>query len=277
MNENITPNRILQLRRSKYVYKNFDVAKSVLEGLNRVNGEIILAAYSNEEGNQGTASEGAQIIGSAIGVYYGNVCTVFRSAEEIKDSLGDIENKIAGLQGEIDNTQVGAGLGEDGSYTAPVADEDGFELLGGENAPENLYDAIMTLAEVIAGMDKSASPENGKVVTTVSQNNGVVDEGKELVKNLQLGGYQNDGETGDIASDDTIETALSKLENSISSQGTYEVVGSDAIEVSDKQGNSQTVSLILSDAEDVGLEIVEGEGLRLSSVDCGSYDEEEEP
>lgn len=270
MNENITPNRILQLRRSTYVYKNFDVAKSVLEGLNRVNGEIILAAYSNEEGNQGTASEGAQVFGSAVGVYYNNKCTVFRGADEM-------DNVIAGLQDEIDGTQEGAGLGEDGSYDKPEENEDGFELLGGEDAPENLYDAIMTLADIIAGMDKPASLENGKVVTTVSQNNGVVDEGKEWVKNLQLGGYQNDGETGDIASNDTIESALSKLENSISSQGTYEVVGSDAIEVSDKLGNSQTVSLILSDAEDVGLEIVEGEGLRLSSVDCGSYDEEEEP
>lgn len=67
---------------------------------------------------------------------------------------------------------------------------------------------------VIQAMDKAASAENGKVVTTVSEVDGVVSETKANVKDLQLGGYSKETTaTGAIAGTDTINTALSKLEN----------------------------------------------------------------
>ena len=70
------------------------------------------------------------------------------------------------------------------------------------------------IESVINAMDKAASAENGKVVTTVSEVDGVVSETKANVKDLQLGGYVKDTTaTGDIASADTINAALSKLEN----------------------------------------------------------------
>ena len=63
-------------------------------------------------------------------------------------------------------------------------------------------------------MDKEASAVAGQVVTTVSEADGVVSETKANVKDLQLGGYVKDtAATGDIASTDTINAALSKLEN----------------------------------------------------------------
>lgn len=66
----------------------------------------------------------------------------------------------------------------------------------------------------IQAMDKAADAENGKVVTTVSEVDGVVSETKANVKDLQLGGYVKDTTaTGDIAGTDTINAALSKLEN----------------------------------------------------------------
>ena len=66
----------------------------------------------------------------------------------------------------------------------------------------------------IQAMDKAASAEDGKVVTTVSEVDGVVSETKANVKDLQLGGYVKDtAATGDIAGTDTINAALSKLEN----------------------------------------------------------------
>ena len=66
----------------------------------------------------------------------------------------------------------------------------------------------------IQGMDKGADAVDGQVVTTVAQEDGKVTETKASVKDLQLGGYvKNTSATGDIAGTDTINTALSKLEN----------------------------------------------------------------
>lgn len=74
--------------------------------------------------------------------------------------------------------------------------------------------ALAEIAAEIDAMDKTASAEDGKVVTTVSETDGVVSETKANVKDLQLGGYSKDTTaTGDIASSDTINAALSKLEN----------------------------------------------------------------
>ena len=66
----------------------------------------------------------------------------------------------------------------------------------------------------IQGMDKAADAVAGQVVTTVSQEDGKVAETKANVKDLQLGGYVKDTTaTGDITSTDTVNAALSKLEN----------------------------------------------------------------
>lgn len=74
--------------------------------------------------------------------------------------------------------------------------------------------ALAEIASEIDAMDKTASAEDGKVVTTISETDGIVSETKANVKDLQLGGYTKDTTaTGDIASSDTINAALSKLEN----------------------------------------------------------------
>ncbi len=74
--------------------------------------------------------------------------------------------------------------------------------------------ALAEIAAEIDAMDKTASAEDGKVVTTISETDGVVSETKANVKDLQLGGYSKDtSATGNIASGDTINVALSKLEN----------------------------------------------------------------
>lgn len=80
-------------------------------------------------------------------------------------------------------------------------------------ATDTLGEALGKLQGQINGMDKAASAEDGKVVTTVSEVDGKVSETKANVKDLQLGGYAKTNDTGDIASADTINVALSKLEN----------------------------------------------------------------
>lgn len=77
----------------------------------------------------------------------------------------------------------------------------------------NVKGALAEIADEIDAMDKSASAEDGKVVTTVSESDGIVSETKANVKDLQLGGYSKSSSTGAIASTDTINEALSKLEN----------------------------------------------------------------
>lgn len=82
------------------------------------------------------------------------------------------------------------------------------------------------IVSVINEMDKTASAADGQVVTTVSQVDGKVSETKVNVKDLQLGGYSKDpNASGSIGATDTINAALSKLEN---------VIGANKITNSDK-------------------------------------------
>ena len=78
--------------------------------------------------------------------------------------------------------------------------------------------SLTNLNDRIDAMDKAADAVAGQVVTTVSETNGVVSETKANVKDLQLGGYVKDANaTGAIGGTDTINTALSKLENTVTS------------------------------------------------------------
>lgn len=80
----------------------------------------------------------------------------------------------------------------------------------------NVAAELTSINGKIAAMDKDASAENGQVVTTVSEADGVVSETKANVKDLQLGGYEKDvSATGAIGGTDTINTAFSKLENTV--------------------------------------------------------------
>lgn len=81
---------------------------------------------------------------------------------------------------------------------------------------DTLGGALAKLQGQIDSMDKAAEAVDGQVVTTVSETDGKVTEMKASVKNLQLGGYSKEADaTGNIASSDTINTALSKLENKV--------------------------------------------------------------
>lgn len=86
--------------------------------------------------------------------------------------------------------------------------------------------ALNSINAKIEGMDKATDAVDGQVVTTVSETDGAVSETKANVKDLQLGGYAKDANaTGAIAATDTINAALSKLENNIAGQVQYKVDG----------------------------------------------------
>ena len=107
-----------------------------------------------------------------------------------------------------------------GAITATAANITGVKLDGyaeGSDADiaatDTLGEALGKLQAQINAMDKDATAVDGQVVTTVSEADGKVSETKANVKDLQLGGYAKTNDTGDIASADTINVALSKLEN----------------------------------------------------------------
>lgn len=81
---------------------------------------------------------------------------------------------------------------------------------------DTLGGALAKLQGQIDSMYKAAEAVAGQVVTTVTEEDGKVTETKASVKDLQLGGYSKEANaTGNIASSDTINTALSKLENKV--------------------------------------------------------------
>ena len=122
---------------------------------------------------------------------------------------------------------------EDGQITATAANLTGIKLAGyaeGTDADiaetDTLGEALGKLQAQINAMDKDASAVAGQVVTTVAETDGKVTETKANVKDLQLGGYEKSNETGAIASADTINSALSKLENTVTANKITNVDGS---------------------------------------------------
>ena len=109
-------------------------------------------------------------------------------------------------------------------------------------ASDTLGEALGKLQAQINAMDKTASAVDGKVVTTVVETDGKVTETKENVKDLQLGGYAKDtGATGDIASNDTVNAALSKLENKV---GANKITNADgSITVTEPTGTATTTDV----------------------------------
>lgn len=215
-------NRVLQLLRSNQIYANFTAAKTEIEGLTgHKDGEILLARYiSSAAGAQTTTYE------TAIGVYAGSVgsetpttvnhWTVFKSSTEL-------DAAIQALQDELDATQKGAGLGTGGSYTAPTEGNAGYDVIG---TATSLNDAINKIAKAIEDMDYTlnvsgatdsattlTTKDASKVVTAVNQTDGQIAAGTTDAKDLLLTGYSKTSNGGSIAGTDTVETALSKLEN----------------------------------------------------------------
>lgn len=112
-------------------------------------------------------------------------------------------------------------------------------------ATDTLGDALAKLQGQIDNMDKTADAVNGQVVTTVAEADGKVTETKANVKDLQLGGYAKSASaTGDIASTDTINTALSKLENKV---GANKITNADhSIVVTEPTGTATTTDVKLN-------------------------------
>ena len=204
--------KTIQLLRSSQVYASLEAAKEALLSTRvmtgRKDGELLLARYNYTKDNVTT-------IKSLIGVYHAapDLANGTPTGVTFIEDLSTAAVTSAALQAEVDAIEASVGLGTEGTKTdfsgAAVTDN----VIG---ASDTLISAIQKVANAIAGMDKNADAVAGQVVTTIAQANGSVTETKANVKDLQLGGYSKDANaTGAIGSTDTVNTALSKLENAI--------------------------------------------------------------
>lgn len=144
------------------------------------------------------------------------VIQLLRSGQ-VYGTKAEAKSAITALTGKLDGEVILARYTAGTETKTLISVRHSFTPTGGDTAVSGwtFFDDPESL---IQGLDKAATAVDGMVVTTVTQADGVVSETKANVKDLQLGGYSKDtSATGAIASTDTVNAALSKLENQISS------------------------------------------------------------
>lgn len=169
------------------------------------------------------------------------------------DTFKEIETLIKGLQTEIDTTQVGAGLGTDGTYTAKG---DAIYISGATSlkSADEALDAALK-AEETARTDKDTELKNE--IDTLSAT---------VTKNKVIAG---DGITVNTDGANTIVSAKVKAENNAlkvdTENGLYvdetaleKYQGSEAIAVSDAQDGVKTISLTIDPSDKVLSQSVTG-------------------
>lgn len=110
---------------------------------------------------------------------------------------------------------------------------------------QELSTDVANLQTVLDGLDTLNSiGGNGQVVTEITQQNGQVSGSSSNVTDLPLTGYTKDTTaTGVITANDTIETALSRLENNIKASTTANTVSSsdDSITVTSNESGTNVI------------------------------------
>ena len=171
-------------------------------------------------------------------------------------ALNDVIDALDFTLAKDDNKVLVSLTQEDGQVTATSENITTVKLAGLASGSDAKIAATDTLGEALANiqaqidaMDKTANAVDGQVVTTVTEADGKVTETKANVKDLQLGGYTKTSDIGAIASADTVNVALSKLENQI---GANTITNSDgSITVTPTAGSSTDVKVHIKSGENV--------------------------
>lgn len=140
---------------------------------------------------------------------------------------GTIKTKLDALQGELDATQAGAGLGANGSYSANTGTtyiSGATSLVDADNKLDGALKAVNDTVDKIKGAlpeDLFTGTTSAKILTGVSLNDvdAVVEDNVAKLTfdtaAITINNYTNSGQAGGVASNDTINNALAKLENAI--------------------------------------------------------------
>ena len=127
------------------------------------------------------------------------------------------------------------------AYTGAAADvaiADSGSLI----TAETVEGALAEIAAEIDGMDLAAvGGGDGDVITTVSEADGKVSASKTSLSDVKLTGYAKTNDTGDIAATDTVEVALSKLENK--SAATTVKSTDKTVNITDNNGKDLSVNI----------------------------------
>ena len=218
----------------------------------------------------GLADDGTYIKKTGT-TYLNDATTVEGEIDALDKALNGVQTQINGMNADSvadDNKIVSNVTQASGQITATAKNVTEVKLggytVGGDDsgkvvATDTLGQALGKLQGQINGMDKAASSADGEVVTTISQVDGKVSEAKAKVKDLQLGGYVKDTEAkGAIAGTDTINTALSKLENK-----------ANAITISNADGSINVTSS--ATGTDINVNIKSGEKVIRKDGEGGLY------
>ena len=215
---------------------------------NTATAQLTALSGNNSSTSAETSVEGAKRYADAI---------LENGLDELDAESVSGESKVV-----IDVTQ------EDGQITATAANLTGVKLAGyaeGSDADiaatDTLGEALGKLQAQINAMDKSATTVDGQVVVTVTEEDGKVSETKANVKDLQLGGYSKTSDTGAISGTDTVNVALSKIENNLAAVG-----AANTLEAADKSVNVVTANT----GTTVALNIRSGEHVILLDSDATS-------
>lgn len=175
------------------------------------------------------ASEGRYLSVSSNGLKLSGVNQAISDAitSAVTGDSGAIKTELNKLQGELDATQVGAGLNANGAYSATT----GTTYISGAtslvDADKKLDGALKAVNDTVDKI-KGALPEDlftgstsPKILTGVSLNDvAAVVEGNVAkltfdASQVTINNYTNSGQTGPLAPADSIGDALAKLENAI--------------------------------------------------------------
>lgn len=229
--------------RNGTVYNNHDAAYEALTGFTLTaeqDGTAILARYTAEDNNVKTLV--GWVYSGATGSYItiqdveGASADVEALEQEIKDILG---GGVASGAGNTVSDQLAALSGTAGASSAETSVE------GAKSYAKDYTD------EKISGLDYAGpTTGDGKVVVNVTEADGVISGVTAEVGGLKLTDYSKGSDSGAVATTDTINQAISKLENQVDAEA---AARADAIEALDYTDTASAKTFVTSVSEADGV------------------------
>ena len=242
--------KILRLLRNSELYANHGAALSALQtrlnatGENALkDGEPILARYTDTDNKERTL----------LGIKSNGGYEIFDNAGS-NDALVNAINALD-YTWDGDAKKPIVSISESNGVIAPTQGSINAEFVdiadtGSVITATTVEGALQEIAAEIDAMDlNEVGGTAGDVITTISENDGKVSATKSSLSDVKLTGYVKDtSKTGAIAATDSVEDALSKLENTI---GKNSVSNADHSITVDNSGATTNVSVNIKNGEKV--------------------------